>query len=29
VPAEGFDSLIGEITKRRREEAAFFRLAAE
>jgi HD-like signal output (HDOD) protein len=29
VPADGFDPLIGEIKKRRREEAAFFRLAAE
>ncbi len=29
VPADGFDLLIGEIKKRRREEAAFSRLAAE
>ncbi|MHC4769198.1 MAG: hypothetical protein ACYTEI_10860, partial [Planctomycetota bacterium] len=29
VPADGFDPLIGEIKRRRREEAAFSRLAAE
>jgi HD-like signal output (HDOD) protein len=29
VPADGFDTLIGEINKSRQEEAAFFRLSAD